>query len=539
VLSYGSSKAHNSNRMNVQVTRRLMETGLHKRAGVWTVVGWLWILAIAWGDDWPQYRGSNHDGVSNEKILTNWAASSPRRIWRVPLTDGFSSFAVVGGKAFTLVSRSLNGADQEVCVALDAETGEELWATPVGQARYDSGGNEGTSSNSGGDGPRSTPSVYNGCVYVLTAYLVLDCLDIETGLVLWSKDLCQQYGGRLISWQNAASPLIEGGRVIVNTGAAAQSLLALNAADGSLAWRSQTNKMTHSTPVAATILGTRQIVFYTQSGLVSVRPESGDLLWRYTIGYNGVSAAASPVVAGDVVYFSAAYNTGGGAVRISNNNQTWVATPLWPKSKLLMNNWCTPVHCNGYLYGVYGEKMYGSAALKCVELATGTEKWSCDGYGMGGVILVDGRLLVLNDRGELVIVEANPDAYIETARYPALAGKCWNVPVVSNGRIYARSTKEGVCLDVAVQPPAPLRLQPPMYRSDGGIQLLLGNADGSAVDSNRLANIEVLAATRLISDLTNWTRLNLTPTMSNGLWFWADPESSTLPQRFYRVIEKP
>jgi hypothetical protein len=139
----------------------------------------------------------------------------------------------------------------------------------------------------------------------------------------------------------------------------------------------------------------------------------------------------------------------------------------------------------------------------------------------------------------LVIVAANPEAYTETARYPALAGKCWNVPVVSNGRIYARSTKEGVCLDVAVRSPAPLKLQPPMYRSDGGIQLLVGSEDGSAVDSNRLANIEVLAATRLISDLTNWTRLNLTPTMSNGLWLWEDPESSTLPQRFYRVIEKP
>jgi outer membrane protein assembly factor BamB len=284
--------------MNIRNPRWLKVRGYCEAAVGWGIAaGWFSICLIVRGDDWPQYRGSNHDGVSTEKIRTDWAASSPRPIWKVPLTDGFSSFAVVGGRAFTLISRSINGVDQEVCVALDADTGRELWATPVGQASYDGGGNDGTSSNSGGDGPRSTPSVYNGCVYVLTAYLVLDCLDVETGLILWSKDLCQQYGGKLISWQNAASPLIEGGLVFINTGAAAQSLLALNAADGSLAWRSQTDKMTHSTPVAATILETRQIIFHTQTGLVSVRPENGNLLWRYSISYS-TSAAASPVVAG-------------------------------------------------------------------------------------------------------------------------------------------------------------------------------------------------------------------------------------------------
>jgi hypothetical protein len=183
--------------------------------------------------------------------------------------------------------------------------------------------------------------------------------------------------------------------------------------------------------------------------------------------------------------------------------------------------------------------MYGSAPLKCIELATGVEKWSCAGFGMGGVILVEGRLLVLNDWGQLVIVEANPNAYTETARYSAAAGKCWNVPVVSNGRIYARSTKEGICLDVARLPPRPLKLQLPAPRSNGGIQLLVGSEDGSAVDSNRLANIEVLAADSLMPDLTNWTRLNVSPAMSNGFWLWEDQESHALPQRFYRVIEKP
>src|SRR5579862_5494753 len=111
------------------------------------------------GADWAQFRGPNHDGVSSEKILKHWPAGGPRELWKTPLTDGFSSFTVGGGRAYTLVRREVRGADQEVCVALDANSGKETWAMPLGIAKYDGGGDSGVEGNKGGDGPRSTPSL--------------------------------------------------------------------------------------------------------------------------------------------------------------------------------------------------------------------------------------------------------------------------------------------------------------------------------------------------------------------------------------------
>ena len=158
----------------------------------------------------------------------------------------------------------------------------------------------------------------------------------------------------------------------------------------------------------------------------------------------------TPIVAGDIVYCSAGYGVGSGAYQISKSGDSFSAKELWfQQANVINNHWSTPVHKDGYLYGLFGFKDYGKCPMKCVELATGKVVWSQEGFGPGGCILVDGNLLVLGDAGQLVLVEATPKAYTEVARAKVLAGKCWSTPIVSNGRIYARSTKEGVCLDVS------------------------------------------------------------------------------------------
>jgi outer membrane protein assembly factor BamB len=364
----------------------------------------------------------------------------------VPLSDGFSSFAVAGGKAFTLVLRRLENVPTEVCVALDAESGREIWAAPLGFAKYDGGGDQGAPGNDGGDGPRSTPTVDSNRVYVLNANLVLFSLDAQTGRPLWRKDLVREYGARNIRWQNAASPVLEGNLIFICAGGSAQSLLCLHKATGAVVWKSQSDAMTHATPVVATIHGHRQVIFLTQAGLVSVVPGTGQVLWRHSFPFQ-VSTAASPVVGGDIVYCSAGYGVGAAAVRISKDGASWKATRLWENK--LMNHWSTAVYHEGHLYGLFGFKQWEQVPLKCVELATGEERWSQDGFGQGGTILVDGSILTLAENGDLVVAQATPRGYNETARHKAVTGKCWNNPAVSNGRIYARSTREGVCLDVS------------------------------------------------------------------------------------------
>jgi outer membrane protein assembly factor BamB len=406
--------------------------------------------------DWPQYRGPNHDGISTEKILTQWPAGGLRTLWKVPLNTGFSTFSVSQGKVFTLVRRAVDGADQEVCLALDADSGKELWAAPLGRAKYQDGGDSGAADNRGGDGPRCTPTVDGGRVYVLSAYLMLSCVDGSTGKILWSKDISKEYDGKVIAWQNAASPLIDGDLVFLASTGEGQSLLAFHKTDGSLAWKGQNDKMTHATPVAATILGVRQIIFFAQSGLVSVVPESGAVLWRYPFPY-AVSTAASPVVAGDLVYCSAGYGVGGGVAKISKDGGRWAATEVWRESwketkdkpKQVVSHWSTPVYHDGYLYGMFSFKDFGKGPLKCVELATGKVIWSKEGFGPGGTLLVDKNVLALDDMGNLILIEATPKGYHELARCKAVEGKCWNAPAVSNGRIYARGTQEGACLEAS------------------------------------------------------------------------------------------
>jgi len=401
--------------------------------------------------DWPQYRGPNHNGTSPEKILKSWPADGPRELWKVPLTDGFSAISIADGKAFTLVTRSVEGADQEVCVAMNAETGKELWAMPLGIAKYDGGGDSGVPGNGGGDGPRSTPAYDEGKVYTYSSKMVLTCFNAADGKVLWSSDLIKDHGGRNIHWESAASPLVEDGLVFIACGGKGESLLAFDKQDGHVVWQGEDDGMTQSTPIATTILGERQVIFFTQTGLVSVVPKSGKILWRYAFPYK-TATAISPVVSGDIVYCSSSYGVGASACKIAKTGDGFSATQLWFKPfKDINNHWSTPVCADGYLYGLFGQAKYGKAPLECVELATGDVKWSKDGFGPGGCTLVDGHILILSDAGDLVLVKVDKDEYKEVTRAHVLAGKCWNPASLSNGRIYARSTKEGVCLDLAPQ----------------------------------------------------------------------------------------
>jgi outer membrane protein assembly factor BamB len=401
--------------------------------------------------DWPQFRGPNHDGSSPEKILTAWPAAGLRQIWKQPMTDGFSTITLGGDRAFTLEARDVNGAQQEVCVALDANTGRELWAVPLGIAKYDGGGDKGTPDNNGGDGPRSTPTYDGGKVYLYSSRMVLKCVDAATGRQVWACDMIKEHAGRNIHWESAASPLIDGDLVFIAGGGPGEALLAFDKKDGHVVWKGQDDKMTQSTPVAATILGVRQVIFFTQNGLVSVAPTTGAVLWRFPFRFS-VATAISPVVCGHIVYCSAGYGIGTGACKISQTANGFEASQIWSQpASVLANHWSTPVYSQGYIYGISGQAKFGKAPLVCVEAATGTVVWSHEGFGPGGCTLVDGCVLVLSDAGDLVLVKATPAAYQEVARSHVLAGKCWNAASVSNGRIYARSTREGTSVDVSVK----------------------------------------------------------------------------------------
>jgi len=477
-------------------------------------------------------------------MRTNWTDAAPSQVWKVPLDPALSSFTVSGGRVFTQVRRTVGGQDSEVCLALNADTGQELWATPLGIAYYPDGG------VGADDGPRSTPSVDGNFVYVLTSYLKLACLAVSDGHVVWTNDLVARYGSVVISWQNAASPLIEGGAIFMNCSAPNGTLLAVREGDGSQVWNAPTTDlMTQASPIIATLGGVRQIIFFTQSGLVSATPDSGKVLWNYPFPF-AVATAASPVAANDMVYCSAAYGVGAGAVQVTNVANTISANQAWRTPGASMNHWATPVHYNGYLYGVYGQAG-STATLRCIQLASGNEMWRQTGSGLGSVLFTTGLVLMLTEDGYLVLVAPDPTAYNEVARFRALDGsstsiqglavKCWNSPAIANGRIYARSTTEAVCVDVApvtAPSPTPVVLSGSLASGPGSFRLLIRNQDDSALDTNLAAKINVLTTSDLGLGFNGWTLLTNPLLLTNGQLL-LDLAQSTNPSRFFRAEVQP
>ncbi|MGO9110035.1 MAG: PQQ-binding-like beta-propeller repeat protein [Thermoguttaceae bacterium] len=392
------------------------------------------------------YRGSNQDGVSPEKVDIQWNGNSPKVLWRTPTNTGFSSFAVSDGKVLTQVVREIKGKSREICLALDAATGKELWFADIAKGEGYSGGD----TAGGGDGPRSTPTVSEGKVYLLTPDLVTHCLDADTGRLIWKRDLMKQNHGRDIQWHSAASVAIDGNLLFIAGGGPGESLLGLNKNTGAIVWKTGDERMTYSTPVVTTIHDQRQVIFFTQSGLVSVDTKNGKLLWKFPFPFK-VATAISPVVSDDIVFVSAGYSVGSAACRIGKQDGRFTATKLWSHSgnEPVANHWSTPVCKDGYLYGMFGYRAFKTGPMKCVEIATGKVKWSHPGFGQGNVILVGNRLVAMAEDGNLVIVEAAPDAYKEIARTKAFDDKCWTTPAFADGKIYVRSISHGMCFDVS------------------------------------------------------------------------------------------
>ncbi len=367
--------------------------------------------------------------------------------------------------------------------------------------------------------------------------------------MIWSKDLHTDYGGEWISGENGASPRFDNNLVFINLNSSINSLAAFRVADGSLAWRSQNEWATHSTPVVATIQGVRQVIFATKTGLVSLNSTNGAFLWKFTYPFaaitDSIAMGAGPVVHSNIVYCTAPYSRGGVAAQVTLTDGTWAVQQL-SRNYNHVSYWVTPVCFQGYVYSLVGNTSFTTAPLKCIELSTGQEMWSEPYFGQGGLILVNTNLLVLTETGELVLVRPNPSSYVELARYQAFQfsssahGKCWNSPAFSDGRIYARSTRGGVCLNVSVPTQPGLKLLAPQLLATNQLQLTVGTVTGTPLDSNRVSKIEVRASDTPATSPSTWIRLtNPLALTTNGLVRLTNTITPGQSRQFYRAVEQP
>lgn len=408
---------------------------------------------IAIANDWPHMMGINYDRKSAENVPTNWSSGKPELMWEIELDGGFGSFVTGEGKAFIVIpTRGNPGSGPqtlETVVGLDRTTGEKLWETPLGPAEYDGGAERGAEGNDGGDGPRATPTYADGRVFVLGGKFDLNALDASTGEVLWKQDLMADFGAPSIRWSNTAAPLVVGSRVIVSGGGDGQCYLAFNAEDGDLLWSSGTDLVSHASPVLTTIHGKEQVLFMVQRGIVSIDPINGSELWNYPFAFR-VSVGASPVVWEDIVHCTAGYGTGGGACRVTLEDGEWKVEELWRSrgNRDTASHWMTAVSHDGYVYGTYGFAEFGSASFKCIDIRTGDVAWEEPGFGHGQTTMASGHLFAMTDFGRLSVIDPTPEGFREISRTDLIDGKCWAVPVITNGQLFIRSTTRGVCLEL-------------------------------------------------------------------------------------------
>jgi outer membrane protein assembly factor BamB len=379
---------------------------------------------------WPQWRGPNRDGVSPETgLLTKWPADGPKLLWRANAGPGYSSLAIAWGRVCTLLQ---DGAD-EVVVCWDADSGKELWRFRY-QALFD---------DSFGSGPRSTPSIDGDRVYTVGGTGIFHCLKLDNGGRLWRHDLLDEFGATNLRWGVSFSPLVEGDLVFTNPGGSrGRSLAAFDKNTGQLVWKTFGDPAGYSSPIAVTIAGVRQVVFFTGNHLVSVTPAEGTVLWQLPWETSYGCNIATPICRGEYLFISSGYSRGCALVKVSKGVLGWDVKRVYENNR--MNN-----HFSSSV--LWGEHLYGfnDAILTCMEFRTGRVVWrERGGFKKGSLLVADGHLIILGEEGQMSIAPATPEGYREKASFACSNDKCWTVPVVAGGRLYVRDEKQVVCYDL-------------------------------------------------------------------------------------------
>lgn len=384
--------------------------------------------------DWPHWRGPARNGISLEKEwLAEWPESGPTLVWRASIGTGFSSMTISGGRLYTMGNTAASAGDKDQkdqIFCLDAGTGEEVWKHTY-KSQLDPLYYKG--------GPSATPTIDGNRVYTFSKRGLVLCLDAATGKVVWSRDIQKKDDLSPPKWGFASSVLISGPLAVINAG---DGGIALKKKNGAVAWKGGDGLPGYSTPLPFVSGKQKGLAFFSAKKLVAVNASTGKRLWDYPWQTAYDVNAADPVFFGDKVFVSSGYKRGCALLKVSAGGPT----DVWHNSN--MSNQCnSSVLWEGHIYGFDGN-VGGRGVLRCLDLETGEVKWAKQKLGTGSLMLAEGKLIILSERGLLVVAKAVPDRYDEIQRAQILKGLCWTVPVLCNGMIYARCAEgDLVCVD--------------------------------------------------------------------------------------------
>lgn len=377
---------------------------------------------------WSGFRGHQRDGhYRGGAILTQWPERGLELVWKQPIGGGYASFAAGEGLIYTIEQRR----DQEVVAAYDLITGREIWTHSYPALFQES---------MGGDGPRATPTYYDGILYSLGATGELRALEARSGKVIWAKNILSEAGAENLTWGMSGSPLVVDGKVVVQPGGRrGQSVVAYDCKSGRKVWASLDDKQAYTSPLLATLAGHRQIVTVTAERVVGLAVEDGRLLWDYPWKTQYDVNSAQPVIVGNNrLIVSSGYGHGAALLEIRSEGNNLRAHRIWENTRM-KNRFNSSVLHEGHIYGL------DEGILACVRVDDGELRWKGGRYGYGQLLLAGDHLIIISERGELVLVKASPQAHQEMARFQAIEGKTWNVPAIERGYLLVRNAEEMAC----------------------------------------------------------------------------------------------
>jgi len=397
---------------------------------------------------WPSFRGPDRSGVSQENgLLQTWQKKGRKLLWRTKGAGrGYASLAIADGRILTLGDGPSTADDaDEYLVAFNQVDGKPLWKLRTGAAW--------TSGSPAWQSSRSTPTIAGDAAYVLTPFGDLVCAGVADGKERWRKNLKTDFEGKKADgWGYSESVLVDGDRLICTPGGEKNTMVALDKKSGKLVWsavRPEDRGAGHASIVISEVGGKKVYVQTTGGGASGVQASDGKLLWSYEIDKT-TAVAPTPIVRGDLVFFSAGYKRGGALLRQVPGGETGVTVEeIYPLKKELANKHGGIVLVGDHLYGDSDDQ----GIPFCADLMTGEIKWKnrTSGRGSAAVTAADGRLYIHSQDGTMSLVKADPAAFEEvgTFKLPDAGERPgWMHPVVFDGKLFVREQDEIFCYDV-------------------------------------------------------------------------------------------
>ena len=397
------------------------------------------VLLAALAGQWPQWGGPNRNFTSESKgLATKWPASGPKKLWSRALGEGHSAISADGGRLFTMyrplgLMAMVRRSQEEVITALDANTGATVW-----EHRYPSP-TTGLDFSEGA-GPHATPLVTADRVFAAGSRKELFALNKANGQVVWSHDLIKDYGATGPGRGYSCSPLLYNGTIVVSVGGPGQTLAAFNEKTGALVWKAGNYEISPASPILIDVDGQKQLVYFGGDEVIGFDPANGKTLWTHPHKTNWGLNISTPIwsPADHLLFVSSAYGTGSRVIELHQAGGTTTASEKWFSGRMRVHIG-TAIRIGNFVYGSSGD--FGPAFLTAVDITTGKIAWQDRSFSRAQLLYADGKLVILDEDGNLGIATVTPQGVQVLAKAQVLENLSWTPPTLVGTKLYARDRK--------------------------------------------------------------------------------------------------